>query len=307
MVNKAIEETKRKTFNDIMLELSSSPEILQSSEKREEFYLRFEKLYSSEGDSDFHHFYSDIFIVLTKVNMDSSLGAIDYLGANMRYIRENYVSKNPDPKNTGKNIDISSNLRKLYDHISLDIARIHYSQKGDRDVSGESNIAKLNQAVIQLEEKTKSAEDKMSDISLQTEKLNSDFNKFNEKAVEFQKELDSTKKSYIEILGIFSGIVLAFMGGMIFSSSVLENIHQSSIYRLIIITLIILALTLNSLFICFKSIEHIVNKRKTKNIAWIVTNIIIILAIAFIMLLWNNGYVENRNYSVLEKSTSQTK
>lgn len=162
-MDNAIENTKRKNFNDILFELASSPEVLKEPQKRREFYLRFEDLYSSECDSKFRHFYSDIFIVLTKVNMDPNLGTIDYLGANMCYIWEHYVPKNHNPHDSNKIIDISSNLRKLYDHISLDIARIQYSEKGDIEVSGKSNIAKLNQAVVRLEEDTKSAENKMRD------------------------------------------------------------------------------------------------------------------------------------------------
>ncbi len=40
-------------------------------------------------------------------------------------------------------------------------------------------------------------------------------------------------------MGIFASIVLAFIGGMTFSTSVLNNIHNGSIYRLLIITSLI--------------------------------------------------------------------
>lgn len=47
------------------------------------------------------------------------------------------------------------------------------------------------------------------------------------------------EKEYISILGIFSSVVLAFVGGLTFSTSVLENIDKASIYRQVIISCII--------------------------------------------------------------------
>ena len=47
------------------------------------------------------------------------------------------------------------------------------------------------------------------------------------------------EKEYISILGIFASIVLAFVGGLTFSTSVLANIDKASIYRLVIIACII--------------------------------------------------------------------
>lgn len=49
---------------------------------------------------------------------------------------------------------------------------------------------------------------------------------------ENQKKMQS---EYVTILGIFASIVLAFTGGMTFSSSVLENIDKASIYRIILV------------------------------------------------------------------------
>ena len=125
------------------------------------------------------------------------------------------------------------------------------------------------------------------------------------KNAKFQEELNDTKKSYLEILGIFSGIVLAFMGGMIFSSSVLENIHKVSIYRLSLVSLIIAALILNSLFICFRSIERITNKESKKSISWIVTNVIIFICIIVITVFWQLGNVEKRNKNINKNNTIQ--
>jgi len=45
------------------------------------------------------------------------------------------------------------------------------------------------------------------------------------------------QKEYITILGIFSSIVIAFVAGLVFSSSVLNNMDKVSIYRLTFVML----------------------------------------------------------------------
>ena len=56
---------------------------------------------------------------------------------------------------------------------------------------------------------------------------------------DIQKKQEDMQKEYITILGIFAAIVLAFTGGIVFSSSVLENIDKPSIYRITLIAFII--------------------------------------------------------------------
>ena len=63
----------------------------------------------------------------------------------------------------------------------------------------------------------------------------------------FQNELDSVKdkikneikngieKEYISILGIFAAIVMAFTGGLAFSTSVLQFMDTASIYRIVLV------------------------------------------------------------------------
>ena len=70
---------------------------------------------------------------------------------------------------------------------------------------------------------------------------------------------------YTTILGIFAAIILAFTGSFSFSSSVLENIHQASVYRLIIITLIVGFVTFNIICALFDFITRINNKKWPPN------------------------------------------
>lgn len=66
---------------------------------------------------------------------------------------------------------------------------------------------------------------------------------------ELKKEIKGMEKEYISILGIFAAIVLAFVGGITFSTSILENIDKASIYRIIFITSSLALILLNIFYI----------------------------------------------------------
>ena len=92
------------------------------------------------------------------------------------------------------------------------------------------------------------------------------------------------QKEYITILGIFSSVVLAFVGGITFSSSVLQNIDAVSIYRLLMIIDLLAMVLINSIYILIKFIMHINNKGeplfgiKKVNIAMGIIAFVIIIA-----------------------------
>lgn len=71
------------------------------------------------------------------------------------------------------------------------------------------------------------------------------------------------EKEYITILGIFASIVLAFVGGLTFSTSVLQNIDAISIYRLIFMVDLIAMVLVNAIYLLMKFICDI-NDKKTE-------------------------------------------
>lgn len=114
-----------------------------------------------------------------------------------------------------------------------------------------------------------------------------------------RKEAKSMQKEYIAILGIFASIVLAFTAGIVFSSKVLEFMHLSSIYRIIIVTLIIGIVIINILYGLFYYIGKIVNEiYDTKIKPLVITNLIIVGLIGLTVLGWYFGVVEKRNVDV---------
>lgn len=279
----ANEERQRNEFRNILYELSESQEILKEKSDRSRIYKRLEKLYySPTREESFRHFYSDIFSVLTTVKQGDKPGSIDVLGQNLSEIRKGYQAINSDPE--GNPIDISDKINKLYDHVSLDIARMRYSDAADWRLSQESNLVNIRSQVSEI-------------ISVQ--------NDIKKQAQSMEENLANTQREYIAILGIFAAVVLAFTGGIAFSTSVLQNFHVSSIYRIILISVVIGLVLVNLLYGLFYYIGQLVNKNTKNNIKplWII-NLVFVLIIAAIILAWYCGFVEKRNIRINEKESS---
>lgn len=291
-MNQEQEVQKRQEFKCILQDLARSQTELKDEIKLKEFINRLEQLYicpeheNPENYSVFRHYYSDIFIVLSeiandKVEADSgesvSVDAdIDILGQNLQIILMKYFRVTQ--LNRKKSEDVYDALRKLYDHASLDIARIHYSDGGDYRLSEAENIQKIRDTVSKL---TKKVEDQ-------------------EKAVEIsRRKLEASEKDYIAILGIFSAVVLVFIADIAFSTSVLENMHLGSIYRIALVVLLIGFVIMNSmyaLFMCIYKLTSIKNRIAVHSL--IVSNAVFILLIFAVFAAWKYGIVENRNQDI---------
>lgn len=141
------EDKKREEFRHILFDLAKDQTLLEDGLKRSKMYLRLEELYhNSNADERFRHFYSDIFAVLTQIKQDSLLGDINVLGKNLDYLRKNYQSKNKDKNN--EPIDVSKNIKKLCDHVNLDISRIQYAEACNYKNSGEKTFRNLKHRLM---------------------------------------------------------------------------------------------------------------------------------------------------------------
>lgn len=231
------EQSQRKEFCDILFELAKNQEILQDKATRHEMYKRLEALYYSPNKEDrYRHFYSDIFTVLTQIQQASNQGDINILGQNLSLIRAGYNPQNRDEQ--GNIIDISDSIRKLYDHVSLDIARISYSDAGDRKTAGETAIVDMQSQLNQIKTEIDKAKIAQNNV---------------------EAELGKQQREYIAILGIFAAIVLAFTGGIAFSTSVLKSINTVSVYRITMVSLMIGLVLINVLFGLFYYVDRLVN------------------------------------------------
>ena len=119
----------------------------------------------------------------------------------------------------------------------------------------------------------------------QIENVNNIFANSIEDAKEnLQKQIKGVEKEYISILGIFASIVLAFVGGMTFSTSVLQNISAVSVFRLLLVVDFLAFVLINLIYILVKFIFTINEKNtklfniKTLNIACLVIAMIIVVS-----------------------------
>lgn len=266
------ENLKREEFRNILFDLAKGQEVLQAPSDRINMYMRLEALYyPQKGEKCFRHFYSDIFMVLTQIEGDASRGDINILGENLRFIRKGYMPRNVDDE--GNLIDIEDSIKKLYDHVNLDIARISYLAAGQKENIGELAI---------------------NDIQAQVSRLSVEADRVSAKQEDVEKELQNQQKEYIAILGIFASIVLTFNAGIAFSSSVLESINSASVYRVVLIALIIGIVLVNVLFALFYYIDRLVLKDHHLKVLDRV-NIILLALVVLTVAAWSWGVVERRN------------
>ena len=200
------------------------------------------------------------------------------MGQNLSLIRAGYNPQNRDEH--GNIIDISDSIQKLYDHVSLDIARILYSDAGDRKTAGETTIVDVQSQLNQIQVEIDKA--KLAQNNVET-------------------ELGKQQREYISILGIFAAVVLAFTGGIAFSTSVLNNINTASVYRILVVSLIIGLVLINILFGLFYYVDRLVNglqenRKKLKPLLF--SNIVLCILLIATICAWCYGLVEKRDVRI---------
>lgn len=126
---------------------------------------------------------------------------------------------------------IKPKLEKLYDHMNLECIRL---QDFDEKMS------------------------RVKDVSI---KLEDDLNKNYKKLSEEFKQ----QTQYITILGIFASIVLTFVGGLAFSTSVLSNIDKANAYHLVFVMAFIALFFGNILYLLFSFLSKISLSKEKKD------------------------------------------
>lgn len=281
-----IEDTKREKFREILKDLSRSQETLKSEKSRLKVFTQLEDLYYIDKNTRFRHFYSDIFSTLTQIKLDGNCN-IDILGQNLSIIRAQYKPLRRDE--TDHIIDVSNEIRKLYDHVSLDIARLAYSDNQDWQILQDGKLSNIKSRILDLE----------SEYQKQIKTTNAHL-------ANTQKKIENIQKEYIAILGIFSAVVLAFTAGIAFSTSVFENIHKASIYRLILICCIVGLVLLDLIFILFRYTDKIARDKEygiKQYIPIIIANVVIFLLIVSTIICWRFGVVEKRDQMLNNQTT----
>lgn len=194
---------------------------LQDSEKLEETIAALKKIYSH----NFRHLYSKFFTVIAENSQDENA----ILVQNLNYI---YTTIQTEKQyNDDKTENFKRSILKLYDHINLDVSRINYITAMD---------AKNDKRQIGITEKIEKENKKLHDL---------------------KHQISDIQKNSIAILGIFSAIVITFVAGLVFTSSVLQSISTVSIYRLLLIVWILGFILTNILQMLFSFIATASNKK----------------------------------------------
>lgn len=264
------EQERRDKLINLLFELSQSQDIFREKKKRSGIFLELEQIYYIQGsDEYFRHFYSDILSTLTQIDSDDNQGSLDVLAVNMQAIKDGYQAVNYDGS---KLIDISKSIIKLYDHTNLEVARINYTKQLNNVTK--SDLASTKELLQKQKEEFDNAK---SETEMIRNTLGEETDKANKRIENSQKQMQN---EYVTILGIFAAIVLAFTGGMTFSSSVLNNISKASVYRLSLISFIIGMIFFDLIWVLIDFIRDINGKSIRKKWLFVFVNIVMIGGIA---------------------------
>ncbi len=278
------EGQQRSEFKRLLFDLAQDQELPNVPYRKVDFYKRLENLYCpQDGTSGFRHFYSDIFSSLSEIQGEESAGSIDVLVQNLDELRRGYQVKNSTK--TGELIDATKSINKLYDHVNLEYARLRQLEAGEYSISSDGAIVELRTQI--------------KDLSGQVVSAKNDVTAVNE-------TIKSAQKEYITILGIFAAILLAFVGGITFSTSVLENIGKIDTYRILLIALVLGLVLVNVLYGLFYYIYRIArNEKEIRVYPMLIANVVFILLMASVVFAWFNGTIERRDERILHSSNVQ--
>lgn len=250
-MNLNYDEAKRQELISLLRELAKAQDLLEEDKSRAELLGKLKKVYEDPNSDSLHrHYYSDIFGVISQIDMGVVEGETETLSQNMEILKS-FCEAECSERRVSE--DFLKSIRKLYDHINLDVARLTYfTQNMGKTKSELSNI-----------------ETKIAQMDKSQEKISEDI-----------EETRSMGKNYITILGIFASIVLAFTGGLAFSTSVLENINAISPIRLTAVVIGLAFILINTVYILTRFIQEINKTRgekiKTPNFVWAVNGILIV-------------------------------
>lgn len=206
-------------------------------------------------DDDYRHRYDEITrIIISKHTNITQIGETNSLMKVPESLFDIYCRAK---ENKGINNKILRKIEKLCVHVNLECIRLKNFDEVDR--------------------KTRDMNDKMSKLFIRVGNIE-------QQEQEITESLEKQQVQYITILGIFASIVLAFVGGLTFSTSVLTNIDKASIYRLIFVMSFIALFIGNILYYLFDFLSRIALKQE-ENISFTKKPIFYFnLTILFVML-----------------------
>ncbi|MFV7791275.1 hypothetical protein ACNO6Z_10540 [Aliarcobacter lanthieri] len=194
-------------------------------------------LYLNTG---YRHSYSEISNYLTNSKNDIDLASIaDNMSIILGRLLDSYdecLLKEMEKEKYSEFIEI---VFKLNDHISLEAIRLNDLLLTERILAEQTKKAeeKIENKAISINRELTKIQNSVNDYILDTRKnIKDELKNANN---EINGELKKARSEYITILGIFASIIIAFVAGLTFSTSVLSNIDKASIYRLAFIVCLV--------------------------------------------------------------------
>lgn len=232
-------EDKQRELNDLLLDLSkiygddSHDRVCAIGKKICEIYRS-----KVEGKYPFRHQYHYFIEVLRSI---PSQDCVDALLENLKEI----IEDNKDDE------FVCPILLKLYDHISIDIAR--------RSIESEAH-----NAVMSLDEATKS----IGEITKNSEELKRNLSDLGKETNGVHQRVESIHIEIVAILGVFSAIVIGFTGGLDIIGGALSNVGVKD-FPLILFSVSLCGMVLfDVLWLLMEFVMRIVKDRKERIIGY---------------------------------------
>lgn len=191
--------------------LSKSQDVLKEKKSQNDYYMKLKGIYITKTGESFRHFYNEIFSVITEIH-NQEPEAIDVLGENMRILYKYCMERDED--------QIKEPIAKLFDHVSLDIARIKYTNAIDRrlELTGDTLLTQI------------------SDVNKKIEEAKNTYDGIKDDVEDTSKKINNAYSEFVSILGIFSAIVLVFFGGTSIIGNVIGSMKETNIFITLIVT-----------------------------------------------------------------------
>lgn len=211
------------------------------------------------------------------------------------------------PKEMVKTIDSYLNRpdkldRILYSEMSNYIFGLTSASRGTFSTNVENLLLYVLEERNSVEEDTRKIIIKIYDhVQLATHQIENASNILNNSILDVKSklhdEIKGIEREYITILGIFASIVLAFVGGITFTTSVLQNIDKASMFRLILTVDVIGAVLVNVMYLLISFILKINDKDSESNRTFIKTANWTLFGIAGVVLIsWFFNFIDLQKY-----------
>ncbi len=248
----------------ILEELTSPEKLLESlydveENEKQEYYSRFEEIYIG----DFRHSYSQLSIFLEECSPDVYTSLRLWILAIAQYAEQ-----------MGPEKPVCKSLKKLLDHIELESIRLERMKEVKMYALRGSQINR------EMKETADAAKNISNDAMKAAKDAQDNLSKYHEKS--------------IGILSIFSAVILAFMGGISFSSGILNSISQASMFRLIMTILLLGFVLCNAIFILLRFVAYIIDGKQTKRFrhgVWVFNSVLLLIAV-ITLVVYSTGYGE---------------